>query len=427
MFDVKTNSPKSPPPKPLEGIRVLDISRILAGPSAAQMLSDLGAEVIKIERPVDGDDTRSWGPPFIKAEPKEDNRGEAAYFMSANRGKKSIAVDLKSKQGQAIVGALAEKSDVIIENFKVGDLVRYGLDAKSMQAKNPKLIYCSITGFGQDGPRAHQAGYDLMIQGMAGLMSITGNPDDTTGGEPMKVGVAMVDVLTSLNAVIGVVSALYEREKTGVGRQLDLALFDVCVASLANQCMNYLLGGQIPQRMGNLHPNIAPYQTYQVADGYMILAVGNDQQFTKFCGVAGLEDLVTDDRFATNSARIANRDVLNDILMPVLQNKDRDYWIKELDSVGVPCGPINGLDDVFADPHAVAKGLVQNLPHKTLGDVATVANPIRMDGEPVSSERAAPVLGEHSTEILQDILGLSEGETKTLMADRIVQQFDEKS
>ena len=426
MTDAKKSS-QDFTPKPLKGIRVLDLSRILAGPSATQMLSDLGAEVIKVERPMVGDDTRSWGPPYVKTDPDQNDSGVATYFMSANRGKKSIAIDLKSEQGQAIVRSLAEKSDVLIENFKAGDLARYGLDAESMQAKNPKLIYCSITGFGQDGPRAHQAGYDLIMQGMAGLMSITGQPDDTPGGGPVRVGVAVVDVLTGLNAVIGILSSLYEREKTGVGRQLDLALFDVGVASLVNQCMSYLLAGTVPQRIGNIHPSIVPYQTYQVADGYIILAVGNDQQFAKFCGVAGLEDLVTDDRFATNSARVANRDVLNDTLIPVLQSKDRDYWIKQLDPVGVPCGPINGLDDVFADPHSVAKGLVQNLPHKTLGDVATVANPIRMDGKPVSSERAAPVLGEHSTEILQDILGLSEGETKTLMADGIVQQFDEKS
>lgn len=402
-------------PQPLSGIRVLDLSRILAGPWAAQMLADLGAEVIKVERPGKGDDTRSWGPPYATQDGTDAR--EAAYFMGANRGKKSLAVDLKAPEGQALVRDLAAKSDVLIENFKVGDLARYGLDPESLQQVNPKLITCSITGFGQTGPRAQQAGYDLMLQGMAGLMSITGQAD-----QPTKVGVAVVDVLTGLNAGIAILAALTERAVTGKGRHIDLALFDVCAASLANQAMNYLVSGNTPTRMGNKHPNIAPYETYEASDGFLILAVGNDSQFAKFCAVAGLEQLAADPRFQENSARVANRGALNDAIEPVLKSRTRDDWLDALKSVAVPCGPINQLDEVFADPHAQARGLVRTLPHATLGTVPSVANPIHFDGVAAVAGTAAPVLGEHTKAVLAGVLEKSEDEIATLLAQGIVAQ-----
>jgi crotonobetainyl-CoA:carnitine CoA-transferase CaiB-like acyl-CoA transferase len=408
------------PPAPLKGVRVLDLSRILAGPWTAQMLADLGAEVIKIERPGSGDDTRGWGPPYAKAD-GDDGRGEAAYFMGANRGKKSLAIDLKSPDGAALVRKLAADSDILIENFKVGDLARYGLDPTSLHEINPRLIVCSITGFGQTGPRASQAGYDLMIQGMAGLMSITGPGDDQPGGAPTKVGVAVVDILTGLNAAIAILAALAERHRTGKGRHVDLALYDVCAASLANQAMNFLISGQSPVRMGNKHPNIAPYETYAAADGHLILAVGNDGQFRKFCQVAGLSDLPDDPDYATNSARVANRVALSAMLEPVLRGRMRDDWLEALTAVGVPCGPINTIQEVFADPHAVARGLVRDLPHATLGSVPTVSSPIRFDGDAPVSDRAAPVLGQDSADILGNVLGLSRDDIDDLVARGVVQ------
>ena len=412
----------SPSPAPLAGIRVLDLSRILAGPWAAQVLADLGAEVIKVERPGLGDDTRSWGPPYAKPEgtvpsgEASDGPGEAAYFLSANRGKSSLAVDIKSAEGAALLRDLAARSDVLIENFKLGDLARYGLDAETLRAANPGLVYCSITGFGQSGPRAHQAGYDLMIQGMAGLMSVTGRPDGEPGGGPMKVGVALVDVLTGLNAAIGILAALIERRESGRGRHLELALYDVCAASLANQAMNYLVGGQVPGRMGNRHPNIAPYETFAAADGHLILAVGNDAQFRKLCAVIGLDALADDPRFATNAARVANRAVLGERIAAVFATATRADWIERLEAVGVPCGPINDLAEVFADPHAQARGLVRRLPHASLGALPCVAAPLRFDGVPAMSGRAAPLLGEHSRAVLRDLLDLGAAEIGALEA-----------
>jgi crotonobetainyl-CoA:carnitine CoA-transferase CaiB-like acyl-CoA transferase len=401
---------------PLAGIRIIDLSRVLAGPWATQMLADLGAEIIKIERPGTGDDTRSWGPPYAQTESKPEERGEAAYFLGANRGKKSVAIDLKSAEGVDLVRELAAGADVFIENFKVGDLQRYGLDEKTLKQANPGLIYCSITGFGQSGPRAKTAGYDLMIQGMAGLMSITGLPDDAPGGGPMKVGVAIVDILTGLHAAIGILAALQERNKTGQGRYIDLALYDVCAASLANQAMNWLVGGVAPQRMGNLHPNIAPYQTFASADGHMILAVGNDLQFGKLCSALAIAELPDDPRFASNSARVANRDALAAILTPLLATQNRDHWLEMLDPLGVPCGPINGLGEVFDDPQATARELVRNLPHGALGSVPSVANPLRFDGESMTSPNGAPVLGEHTHQVLRDVLGFSDEQIAALSA-----------
>ena len=393
--------------KPLTGIRVLDLTRILAGPWTTQTLADLGAEVIKIERPPvggkgGGDDTRGWGPPFAQRTDDDPHR-QAAYYLGANRGKKSVAVDLKDPKGREVVHQLALKSDVLIENFKAGDLKRYGLDYETLSAQNPGLVFCSITGFGQTGPRASQAGYDLMIQGMAGLMSITGEAD----GQPMKAGVALVDVLTGLNAGIAIIAALYQRQSTGKGTVIDLALYDVMAQSLANQAQNYLVSGKAPGRMGNKHPNIAPYQAFAVADGYVLLAIGNDNQFANFCLVAGLPELPGDTRFATNTSRVAHRDILIPMVEAALLTKPRDHWLAALKAVGVPCGPINDISEVFTDPQAVARGLVQEVPHLTLGTVKTVASPIRYDGQSITSETAPPMLGQHTEEVLREVLGES--------------------
>ena len=405
------------PVKPLHSVRVLDLTRILAGPTSTQILADLGAEVIKVERPGAGDDTRSWGPPYASG---PDGAREAAYFLGVNRGKKSLSVDLKSEAGQRIVRQLALRSDVIVENFKTGDLARYGLDHATLSKTNPGLIYCSITGFGQTGPRAPQAGYDLLVQGMAGLMSITGQPEMAEGGEPMKVGVAVVDVLTGLYATISILAALQERAVSWVGRQIDLSLFDVCAASLANQASNWLAGGVVPQRMGNAHPSIAPYQTFSAADGYIILAVGNDGQFVKLCNAIGRSDLRDDPRFATNPNRVANRAALIDSLNAEFSGADRAHWIALLEPIGVPCGPINNVNEVFEDPQALARGLAVTLPHAALGQVKTVASPIRLDGVSVTAESGPPILGEHSDEVLRGVLGMSSEQVAALIAEGVV-------
>lgn len=406
--------------KPLEGVTVLDLTRILAGPWSTQILADFGADVIKVERPLHGDDTRSWGPPYATNPGKIDVPRQSAYFLGVNRGKRSLAVDLKSEEGAKVIRDLAAKADVLVENFKSGDLRRYGLDAETLRSVNPRLVYCSITGFGQSGPRAEQAGYDLLVQGMAGLMSITGQPEGARGAEPMKVGVALVDVLTGLYATIGIISALHERERTGVGRHIDLALFDVCVASLANQAMNWLVGGKVPQRMGNLHPSIAPYQTFPTADGYMILAVGNDRQFAKMCEAIGQPDLATDPRFSTNPERVANRDALATILNDVFVAQNKDHWVALFEGVDVPCGPINTIDEVFADPQAVARGLAKSLPHTSLGTVNSVANPIHFDGASMSAPAGPPLLGEHSETVLREHLNLDTAAIERLVADGAV-------
>ncbi len=405
--------------RPLSGITILDLSRILAGPWTTQMLADLGADVIKIERPRSGDDTRTWGPPYAKT--SEGEQSESAYFLGANRGKRSLAIDLKSPEGAQIVRDIAAKADVVVENFKTGDLARYGLDADTMHKVNPGLIYASITGFGHTGPRASQAGYDLLIQGMAGLMSITGNPDDAPGAGPTKVGVAVVDVMTGLHAAIGILASIIERGNTGKGRHLDISLFDVCAVSLANQAMNWLVGGQIPKRMGNAHPSISPYQTFPASDGYMILAVGNDGQFIKFCDAVGLSELPELPEYATNAARVINRDVLIDIVSTKLRTQTRTHWLDLLEPLGVPCGPINNVDEVFADKQAVARGLVTQLPHATLGTVPSVTNPIRMDGQPAMSEAGPPVLGQHSEEVLKQMLGMDDAKIQTLIENNIIE------
>ncbi len=399
-------------PGPLSHVRVLELSRVLAGPWAAQTLADLGADVIKVERPGAGDDTRAWGPPWAGE--------ESAYFLSANRGKRSITIDFERPEGQELVRKLAAQADVVIENFKVGGLVKYGLDYDSLKAVNPGLVYCSITGFGQDGPYAKRAGYDFMIQGMGGLMSITGQPDGEAGGGPVKVGVAVTDVFTGLYATIGVLGALAHRDRTGEGQWVNLALLDVQVAVLANQAMNYLVGGKAPQRLGNAHPNIVPYQAFATLDGHIILAVGNDGQFAKFCQVAGHPELAQDPRYATNPARVANRKELVPILERLLEQRTSRDWLSALEAVGVPCGPINDVSQVFADPHVQARNIHQDLPHPSAGTVPTVASPIRYSATPIEHTVAPPTLGQHTDAVLGEALGLCAADIAALREKGVV-------
>ncbi|MCD2342999.1 CoA transferase [Ideonella azotifigens] len=388
----------------LQGIKVLDLSRVLAGPWASQMLGDLGADVVKVERPGAGDDTRAWGPPWVPLADGSPSK-QAAYFQCANRNKRSVAIDLASPEGQAQVRALAAEADVVLENFKVGGLKGYGLDYDSLKAVNPRLIYCSITGFGQTGPYAPRAGYDFLIQGMGGLMSLTGRADGEDGAGPQKVGVALVDIMTGLYATIGVLAALQHRHTSGEGQHIDLALLDVQVATLANQAANFLTSGKAPQRMGNAHPNIVPYQDFPTADGDMILAVGNDGQFAKLCAVAGHAEWATDERFATNPARVANRVVLIPLLRQATVMKTTTEWMALLEPAGVPCGPINRLGEVFADPQVIARGMKLAMPHPAFGSVPLVANPIRLSASPVQYRQAPAQLGEHTAEVLRDWLG----------------------
>jgi crotonobetainyl-CoA:carnitine CoA-transferase CaiB-like acyl-CoA transferase len=385
---------------PLSNIRVLDLTRVLAGPWATQMLADFGAEVIKIEKPGEGDDTRGWGPPFI-ANP-DGTRGDAAYFLSANRGKQSVAIDMAKPAGQKLIRALAAKSDIVIENFKVGGLKKYGLDYESLKLVSPRLIYCSITGFGQDGPYANRAGYDFMIQGMAGSMSITGEPD----GPPMKSGVAYADIFTGLHAVIGITAALFHRERTGVGQYLDLALLDSQVAVLANQASNYLVGGKVPGRLGNSHPNIVPYQTFATADGHIIVAVGNDRQFKEFCSIIGVAQLSDAEQYKTNRGRVENRVALTILLQGPMKARTTAQWVEAFEAASVPCGPINTIAQMFADPQVLARGLQIGLTRSDGVQVPGVANPIRFSQTPVDYEKAPPTLGDSTDRVLADLLGL---------------------
>lgn len=386
---------------PLVGFRVLDLSRILAGPWASQMLADLGAEVIKVERPGVGDDTRGWGPPYMPDE-GGDPTGESAYFHGANRGKQSVCIDMSKAEGQSLIKELATHCDVLIENFKVGGLKKYGLDYESLKAINPKLVYCSITGFGQTGPYAERAGYDFMIQAMGGMMSVTGEAD----GEPMKIGVALADVLTGLYAANAIQSALIHQLRTGEGQYIDMALLDVQVATLANQAMNYLATGNNPKRMGNAHPNIVPYQAFETADGFMILAIGNDAQFQRFCELAGKPQLAEDERFKQNSSRVKYRDILVPQIVDIMTAKTTDNWLNELNQRGIPCGPINNIDQVFADPQVQHRGMQQTLVHPSAGSVASVGNPIKLSATPIEYDLAPPVLGQHTDEVLGSVLNL---------------------
>ncbi|MBX9915087.1 MAG: CoA transferase [Pseudomonadaceae bacterium] len=406
-------------PGALAHIRVLDLSRVLAGPWAGQVLADLGADVIKIERPGCGDDTRTWGPPFLKDAEGRDT-SEAAYYLSANRNKQSVTVDFTQPEGQRLVRELAAQCDVVLENFKVGGLAAYGLDYASLHAVNPRLIYCSITGFGQDGPYAKRAGYDFMIQGLGGLMSLTGRPEGEDGAGPMKVGVALTDILTGLYATVGVLAALNYREQSGLGQHVDLALLDVQVACLANQAMNYLTTGVAPRRLGNGHPNIVPYQDFPAADGDFVLAVGNDGQFRKFCEVAGQREWADDSRFITNSARVTNREVLVPLIRQVTVFKTTAQWIAALEQAGVPCGPINSVAQVFADPHVQARGLRLDLPNSLGGTTPQVASPLRLSVTPVEYRNAPPLLGEHTDLVLQRLLGLSPEQISSLRAAAVL-------
>ena len=410
------------PTGPLSGLKVLDLSRVLAGPWASQLLGDLGAEVIKVERPdhdgKGGDDTRGWGPPWL-ADGEGRPTADAAYFLCTNRNKRSLTVDITQPAGQAIVTDLAAQSDVLLENFKVGGLAAYGLDYPSLSAINPKLVYCSITGFGQDGPYAARAGYDFLIQGMGGLMSVTGRAEGEEGAGPQKVGVALTDILTGLYAGNAILAALLNRERTGQGQHIDLALLDVQVACLANQAMNYLVSGRAPRRMGNGHPNIVPYQDFPTADGDMILAIGNDGQFARFCDIAGHSEWSRDARFASNAARVSHRADLIPLLRQATVMKTTAEWIVLLESAAVPCGPINDLAAVFADPQVMHRGLRLDLPHAAGGSAPQVGNPIRFSVTPVDYRLAPPLLGQDTAVVLRE-LGRSEHEIAELRAAGVV-------
>ena len=378
----------------LSHVKVLDLSRVLAGPWASQLLGDLGADIIKVERPGRGDDTRHWGPPFLEG------TEDAAYFLCANRNKRSVTIDFTRPEGQALVRRLAEGVDVVVENFKVGGLAQYGLDHASLAAVRPGLVTCSITGFGQTGPYAQRAGYDFLMQGMGGLMSVTGRPDGEPGGGPQKVGVALTDVLTGLYASTAILAALTHRDRTGEGQHIDLALLDVQVASLANQTTNYLVGGQVPGRMGNAHPNLVPYQDFPSADGSFIIAVGNDGQFAKLAEAMGRPDWAADPAYATNAARVANRAALVSLIGAVSIGRRAADWVALLERAGVPCGPVNTLADVFADPQVIARGTRIAMTHGTGAELALVANPIRLSATPPGYRRPPPSLGEHTRAVL---------------------------
>ncbi len=396
---------------PLDGVRVLDLSRVLAGPWASQSLADLGASVVKIERPGVGDDTRAWGPPYF-----ETGDGEiSAYFMSANRGKRSVAVDIANPRGAELVQRLARDADIVIENFKQGDAARRGLDYATLAADNPGLIYCSITGFGQTGPYKHRPGYDFMIQGMGGLMSITGEPDEKSGDGPQKVGVALADILTGLYATIAILGALHERERSGQGQYIDMALLDVLTACLANQATNYLVSGVAPGRLGNAHPNVVPYQTFQTADGFVIVAVGNDAQFARLCRTIERNDLATDERFLSNASRVQHRDALAGEIQAEMAKRPLDDWLARLEEAGVPCGPINTIDRVFADPQVQHRGM-----QMAIDGMPLVANPIRYSRSALQYDRAPPVLGANTAEVLSE-LGLDAADIEKLKSEGVVE------
>jgi len=406
-------------PGPLSHIRVLDLTRVLAGPWCAQNFADLGAEVIKVERPKKGDDSRAYGPPWVKDESGKETR-EAAYFMAANRGKKSITVDIAKPEGQAIIRELAARADVLLENYKTGDLARYKLGFDDLAAINPRLIYCSITGFGQTGPYRERPGFDFMVQGMGGFMSVTGERDDRPGGGPQRAGVPIVDIMTGMYATIAVTAAIAHREKSGIGQFIDMALLDTQIAILANQGMNYLATGEPPGRLGNTHPNIVPYQSFKTKDGDIILACGNDNLFTKFCEVAGAQHLPKDPRFATNGQRVANRAHMDEVLIPIFRSRTTAQWVHDLEKGGVPCGPINNLKEVFEDEHVKARGMRVELPHATAGKVPVIRSPMRFSATPIEHKVGPPVLGQHTDEVLGNTLGRSAAEIEQLKKNGIV-------
>ncbi|VWC78262.1 L-carnitine dehydratase/bile acid-inducible protein F [Burkholderia contaminans] len=403
----------------LSHIRVLDLTRVLAGPWCAQTLADFGADVIKVERPGAGDDTRHWGPPYLKDADGADT-AEAAYYLAANRNKRSVTVDIATPEGQQIVRELAAQSDVVLENYKVGQLKKYGLDYDSLRAVNPDLVYCSVTGFGQTGPYAHRAGYDFIIQGIGGFMSITGERDGEPGGGPQKAGVAIADLATGLYSTIAVLAALAHRDRTGEGQYIDMALLDVQVALLANMNTNFLASGKPPVRWGNAHPNIVPYQTFQTRDGWIIVAVGNDGQFRKFVEAGGRPELADDERFATNPSRVRHRDTLVPILAEMVKARDKADWIGALEAAGVPCGPINDLDEVFDNEQVVARGMQVSLPHPCGADAKLVRNPIRMSATPPEARTAPPLLGAQTDDVLRDMLGYDDAKIATLRAKQAI-------
>jgi len=399
---------------PLSHVRVLDLSRILAAPWAGQILADLGAEVIKVEKPGAGDDTRAWGPPFLKDAEGRDTR-EAGYYLAVNRGKRSITLSLDKPEGQRIVRELAMRADIVLENYKAGTLERYGLDAASLRKINPRLIYCSVTGFGQTGPRRDQPAYDFLIQAMGGLMSVTGERDDQPGGGPQKVGVPIVDLMTGMYAAVSVLAALARRNETGLGDNIDIGMLDVQVASLANQAMNYLVSDKLPKRNGNAHPNIQPQDVYGCANGQVILVVGNDGQFAKLCEVLGQAAWATDPRFAVNAQRVRNITVLSALLRAEFGQWERDALIAALDKVGVPCGPINSVADVFKDPQVIARGMLRHVPHPSGVNVPQVSSPMRFEQAALQTCAAPPLLGQHTSDILQE-LGYSPDDVAALQA-----------
>jgi crotonobetainyl-CoA:carnitine CoA-transferase CaiB-like acyl-CoA transferase len=399
-------------PGALQGVRVLDLSRVLAGPWCTQTLADLGADVVKVERPGAGDDTRGWGPPFLKNAQGEDT-AEAAYYLGANRNKRSITIDLAHPDGAALVRRLVAQCDVLVENFKVGDMARRGLGADSLLALNPRLVYCSITGFGQTGPYQDRAGYDYAIQGMGGLMSVTGERDDRPGGGPQKVGVAVADLFTGMYATVAILAALRHRDATGQGQAIDMALLDTQVAMLANLGANYMATGQAPRRAGNAHQNIVPYQVFEVTDGHLILAVGNDGQYRKFCDVAGRPELASDPRFATNASRVRHRDLLVPVLAELMRQRSRADWLAALEAAKVPCGPINDLAEVFADPQVQARGMQVPVPHPLNDALSLVASPMKLSRTPPTTRHPPPLLGQHTDEVLAQF-GLSPAERQQL-------------
>jgi formyl-CoA transferase len=400
---------------PLKGIRVLDLSRVLAGPTATQTLADLGAEVIKVERPGRGDDTREWGPPYVKDAQGRDTT-ESTYFTGANRGKKSVTIDISRPDGQRLIRMLAQKSDVLVENYKVGDLARHGLDYASLRKIHPGLIYCSITGFGQSGPYAQRAGYDPVAQAMCGLMSVTGEPEDKPDTVPQRAGVAVIDMITAHYVVIAVLAALLHRQQGGTGQYIDLGLLDIGVASMTNIASAYLGAGVVSQRNGGVHPSVLPSQVFRCSDGYLMVAAANDSQFIKFCEAVGRPELAHDKRFSTNSARVRNRETITPILQEMFLKRAVQDWTERLAKVGVPCGPIYHMDKVFEDPQVKARGMTFELPYAPSGKLEMVANPIRMSETPLSYQLPPPLLGEHTDEVLTEVLGLSREECERLRA-----------
>jgi crotonobetainyl-CoA:carnitine CoA-transferase CaiB-like acyl-CoA transferase len=393
--------------KALSDIRVLDLSRVLAGPWATQMLGDLGAEIIKIEKPGVGDDTRGWGPPWFVRDSGEGEARTAGYYLATNRNKKSVAIDIATPEGQKLIRDLAALSDIVVENFKRGGLKKYGLDYPSLKAINPTLIYCSITGFGQDGPDADKPGYDLMIQGMSGFMSITGEKD----GPPRRMGVAMVDLTTGMNAAAAILAALYQREKTGEGQHIDIALFDVALSGLGNQALNYLVSGEAPGRTGNAHPNVVPYQPFETADGWIIIAVGNDSQFARFAELTGHGELAEDERYRTNAARVENRDTLIPPFVEAMKQRTTADWADALTEARVPYGPINTIEEAFAEPQAIHRGLGHSI-----DGIPQVASPLRLGASPMDGASAPPALGADTDAVLEERLGLSADERAALNA-----------